>query len=438
MANFGIGIGSFLDGFVKGANMRNDWDRQAKSDAREDRRLDMAEDKLAYDKTAGDRAYQLDVDRFGYAQKSGDRAYQLQADQFQHTRSIGERQQARLDQTQQWAAEDRAAEAPVKAAERQQQLQGYQDAQTLRDATRAAGEKSIGAFNAAVSAAKASVQEVPSPAAGAQPQFTFNGRTFKTREEADAAVEASVGTLTDHYIRTGVPIIQDAYLRAGDPEKASAYGKWAQNEQVQAGMKDAVRLSVAFERGDWDGVNRHLDSILANTGYMDLSGYEGDATPLKDASGQTVGMRIEYTDKRNGTKFTQEFRDMAEFQQGVLGLVNPQAVFEHNTRQIDAAAAVKAEAAKDSYKTANDILLERAKGEVRQAGKPDPQEEAIRKRIADLERTDGQFAALPGSEKVKRAMADLEAIRAGSQQARGLPPLSGAQPAPNVLRRPLQ
>ncbi|MGH2343542.1 hypothetical protein ACRC7T_18950, partial [Segnochrobactraceae bacterium EtOH-i3] len=335
-------------------------------------------------------------------------------------------------------AEDRAAEAPVKAAERQQRLQGYQDAQSLRDAATAGYERSIGAYQDAVGKAKTSVQEAPQAAGG--PQFTFNGQTFKTRAEADQAVETSVGTLTDHYIRYGVPLIQEAYLKAGDPEKASAYGKWAQNEYVQAGMRDAVRLSTAFERGDWDGVNKHLDSIVRNPGYMDLSGYDADAVPIKDEAGKTVGMKIEYTDRQAGTKFSQEFRDMAEFQKGILGLVNPQAVFEHNTRQLDAASALKSEMAKDTFKLGNDIILEQAKAEAKRKGQPDPEEEAIRKRIADLERTDMQFASLPSQEKVRRAKADLDAIRSGAQQGRGLPPFPGnaAQPAQNVLRRPVQ
>lgn len=298
MANFGIGIGSFLDGFVKGANVRNDWDRQAKSDAREDRRLDMAETRMAQDKEASDRGYQLDVDRFGYAQKSGDRVYQLQADQFQHTKSIGDFNRMIQGDEHRWAAEDRAAEAPVKAAERQQRLQGYQDAQSLRDAATAGYGRAIGAYQDAVGKAKTSVQEAPQAAGG--PQFTFNGQAFKTRQEAEAAAEGAVPDALHFYTKYGVPQIQDAYLKSGDPQKASAYGKWAQNEYVQAGMQDVYRLYGAMQLGDWDGANRHLNSLFRNPGYMDLSNIDGKISPITDGDGNPQGIRIDYKDRQTG------------------------------------------------------------------------------------------------------------------------------------------
>ncbi len=418
MANFGIGIGSFLDGFVKGANVRNDWDRQAKSDAREDRRLDMAETRMAQDKEASDRNYQLDVD------------------QFQHTKSIGDFNRMIKGDEHRWSAEDRAAEAPVKAAERQQRLQGYQDTQSLRDAATAGYERSIGAYQDAVGKAKASVQEAPQAASG--PQFTFNGQTFKTRQEAEAAAESAVPDALQFYTKYGVPQIQDAYLKSGDPEKASAYGKWAQNEYVQAGMQDVYRLYGAMQLGDWGGANRHLNSLFRNPGYMDLSNIDGKISPITDGDGNPQGIRIDYKDRQTGQAVSRDITDMGEFQQTVLAIVRPEAVFEHNTRQLDAAVGMKQTMAEENYKLGNQILLEQAKAEAKRKGLPDPEEELIRKRVADLERTDMQFAALSGPEKVKRAMEDLFAIRSGARQGRGLPPFPGtaAQPAPNVLRRP--
>ena len=216
-------------------------------------------------------------------------------------------------------------------------------------------------------------------------------------------------------------------MKYGDPEKASAYGKWAQNEYVQAGMQDVYRLYGAMQLGDWDGANRHLNSQFRNPGSMDLSTIDGKISPITDGDGNPQGIRIDDKDRQTGQAVSRDITDRSEFQQTVLAIVKPEAVFEHTIRQIDAAVGMKQTMAEENDKLGNQILLEQAKAEAKRKGRPDPEEELIRKRVADLERTDMQFAALSGPEKVKRAMEDLFAIRSGARQGRGLPPLDAVR-----------
>ena len=422
MANMGVGIGAFLDGAVAGYRTGTDMRRQKRLDDLSERQQKLREQAAIDDKAAADRDYQLRADaakRLGALQdyrmqtEREDRAYQQQ---------------------------ERAANAPLVAAERDSRLRGLRKDADFDAAMTGAGKAATNAYNADITAARGSITRGTDEKG--LPAFGFGGQTYGSRADAEKAADASVGSMMDHYAKVGVPKVQQAYLQAGQPEKAQAYGKWVQDKKVQDGMSSAYRIFQAAQMQDWDRVSSGMDEILGNNGYMDLSGYDGDASPVKDKDGKTVGIKVQYTDKATGRKFEQTYTNMDEFQQGVLAVVNPEAVFDHNTKILEAQAAAKTElqgkVAFEQVRHDNAIDLEREKALNKIAeenaklagGGDDKIRKALSSRISAMEQNDlsGSFATLPESEKVDRAAESLGLITAKAKEMAGAP--AAGQPGP--------
>ncbi len=428
MANMGVGIGAFLDGAVAGYRTGTDMSRQKRLDDLSERQQKLREQAAIDDKAAADRDYQLRADA---AKRLGD---------MQDYRMQTEREDRAYQQ------QERAANAPLVAAERDSRLRGLRKDADLDAAMTGAGKAATDAYNADLTAARGSITQATNEKG--LPAFGFGGQTYGSRADAEKAADASVGSMMDHYAKVGVPKVQQAYLQAGQPEKAQAYGKWVQDKKVQDGMSSAYRIFQAAQMQDWDRVSSGMDEILGNNGYMDLSGYDGDASPVKDKDGKTVGIKVQYTDKATGRKFEQTYTNMDEFQQGVLAVVNPEAVFEHNTKIIEAQATAKAElqgkVAFEQVRHDNAIDLEREKSlnkiaeenaKLAGGGGVENVRKALEARIRSMEAGDTAFVGLSEEEKVKRAAESLGLLNSAAEAMAGAP---GGQQQSGPTATPVQ
>ena len=347
MSNYGLGIGSFMDGLVKGANVRRQMDRDKFDQDMAQKRLDLSVKQD--DRAANQQTFDQDMRTKDFGIRQGQDSRAAKMDEFNLSR-------AKSDQT--YIEGERAADAPVKAAQRKSVLTGFADADEQRTKLRTAGAEADKAY-----ADKKAASIKADTDADGKKTFSMDGKAFATEQEATAAFEQRHGTAMDNYHRTVVPQIERMKAQAGDIQGAEAWRKWNEDARVRKGIDTAGRLEMAFRSGDWDAVNQHFNTLTQNKDYMAMDGHEVATSPIKNASGQTVGLKGVYTNKATGETTTKEYKDLGALHTELMGMVNPASVFEWNKQQLESKRAAEAKMAEENNKTANQITLERAKQE---------------------------------------------------------------------------
>ena len=438
MANYGVGIGSFVGGLMQGAQFAREMKRAETEDARrakEDERREKEFGLRLEDRTrAIGREAKEDARRdteFGF--RTEDRA-----------RSI-----KREEQRYGWEAEDRSvkvsereATKPLLEAKREAELTDLQRKKAVDDAARQGGEEATKSYEA--SKARSIVQK--KDASGkALPEYTVDGKTVGSLDEATRLHDQKHGSFMDHITKVAIPRRQQAYAQAGDIQSAAALGKWAEDEKVRKGIDSVARLEAAFQTGDWEGVNKHFHDIHSNNDYMDTSNYDIVTEPIKKG-GKTIGLKATVKDKATGNETITNYDNLEELHTGLMARVNPFDVFEANKAEMQRASAARVEMAKGKSKLADDIELERQKAIFAiakdQAGVGGKQAvEVLQSRLAAqikvLADNNAQIGETPFNRLSpdQQAAAAMAAINAQDEQIGGKLGQPGARPAPLLYSR---
>lgn len=317
----GTGLGSFMDGLMKGAQVSNQLESSQREQDRADKRLDI--------ETTRDKR-QADADALKLKKDGADFDYQQQ---------------------------ERAANAPILAGQRKSVLQSLQDQQDMRETLSGGMKQAQQDYDA-----EKAKSITATPGADGKTVLAVDGQQVASADEAEKLFQQRHGSFMDHFRQSYLPKVQQMYLSRGDAANADAWQKWGQNQKIQGGMEAYGRLEGRAQMGDWSGVADEFNSLSQNKDYNPFHGHQAKATVLKDDKGNAVGIHVEYQDPSGGAKFARDFKDMAEFHQ-LAAQYNPQQIFEQTKTQVEATQAAKVKMAEKNNEVAGQIAVERAKSD---------------------------------------------------------------------------
>lgn len=256
-----------------------------------------------------------------------------------------------------------------------------------------------------------------SPAQSGLP-FMVGGKGYATREEARAAAEKATPDVMHFMTKTLVPRMQQAYIEQGNVEMADAWGKWAEDRDNKAAMKEWAGAFRSAQMGNFEKAADHVFELYKR--------YDDGITPLsketvKDNQGNVTGFNVRLKRDDTGEEYSQ-FIDKRSLTEMGLSALSPQAMFENQFKRQQAAdeAAAKnaAEIAKeqrglqiDNYKAARDNIY--AKG-LKQVENQYQTERDIRQQENAIEKLtiEKQLDAANASTKVRREVgAKVDALR---------------------------
>jgi len=221
-----------------------------------------------------------------------------------------------------------------------------------------AAARGIGAPPAAANPGEQTTIEIP---IGMAPSAARASQAPVTREAAAAEAKKTVPTVLEFFQKSGVPRVAEMYAQQGDIEKASAWQKWAEDAESQRNVKTWAKAYRAVEMGDWEKAGDHI---------MDLyKGYADGVTPVsketvKDKDGKVTGFNVQLKSEATGETRSQFIptSDMATL--GLTALSPPQ-MFEATWKQKlagdKAAADARAKVGEFKLKLAEGVALENAK-----------------------------------------------------------------------------
>lgn len=264
----------------------------------------------------------------------------------------------------------------------------------------------------------APTQSAPAqPAAGGLP-FIVGGKGYATREEARAAADKATPDVMQFMSKTLVPRMQQAYIEQGNVEMADAWGKWAEERDNKAAMKEWAGAFRAAQMGNFEKAADHVFELYKR--------YDDGITPLskttvKDDQGDVTGFNVKLKREATGEEYDQ-FIDKKSLTEMGLSALSPQAMFETQFKRQqsadEAAAKAKAEAVTaqrnlqiDNYKAERDNRY--AKG-LKQVDNQYQAERDIRQQNNAIEKLtiEKQLEAANASTKVRREVgAKVDALR---------------------------
>lgn len=246
------------------------------------------------------------------------------------------------------------------------------------------------------------------PAAKGLP-FMVGGKGYATREEARAAAEKSTPGVMEFMSKTLVPKMQEAYLAQGNVEMAEAWGKWAEERDNKAAMKEWASAYRAAQMGNIEKAADHVFNLYKK--------YDDGITPLskeavKDKAGNVTGFNVRLKTEATGEERTQ-FIGKRELTEMGLAALSPQAMFELQfKRQAEAdkvAAASAAKIAEETRAEGREIRKE-ARGEARDIRKDErTQANALEKLTIEKQLEEAKI----GTGEKRKIQAKVDTLRAG-------------------------
>lgn len=170
--------------------------------------------------------------------------------------------------------------------------------------------------------APASQAKTTAPQAGLP--FVVGGKGYATREEARAAAEKAAPDVMQFMSKTLVPKMQQVYMEQGDIEKAEAWGKWAEDRESKAAMKEWAGAYRAAQIGNFEKAADHVFELYKR--------HDDGITPLsketvKDNAGNVTGFNVRLKRDATGEEYSQ-FIDKRTLTEMGLSALSPQAMFE--------------------------------------------------------------------------------------------------------------
>lgn len=244
------------------------------------------------------------------------------------------------------------------------------------------------------------------PAASGLP-FTVGGKGYATREEARAAAEKQAPGVMEFMSKTLVPRMQQAYIEQGNIEMADAWGKWAEEKDNKAAMKEWANAYRAAQMGNIEKAADHVFNLYKR--------YDDGITPMskevvKDKAGNITGFNVRLKTDSSGEERTQFIGKRELTEMGLSALAPPQMFEAQFKRQQEAdktAAQFAGQEAKDNRTFVREVTKEKMKEDRADARDKSKQQHEIEKMTIEK-----QLDAANASTKVKREVgAKVEALR---------------------------
>lgn len=179
--------------------------------------------------------------------------------------------------------------------------------------------------------------------------FKVGDREFDTEADARKAAEADAAPLMDFFMRDAAPKIRDTYIAQGKIEQAERFGSWIEESNTKAGMRAWSQAVSAAQLGNYETAAKKLVKAYNTPGYFD-DGYEAvDAEIVKDDKGNVTGFRVKVKGK-DGKEYTQDYANTEDMLAVGLGMLSPQARFDAIYKESLAAKKAKLESAAELAK----------------------------------------------------------------------------------------
>lgn len=144
-----------------------------------------------------------------------------------------------------------------------------------------------------------------------------------------------------------VPRYVQQYLQQGKVAEAQAFQKYAQDANVQQGLKYGSSFMRAVQLGDAEVAMGSMVKMFNQPGYFE-NGYSAVGAKLtRDKDGNAAGMDITLRNDATGETTTHTFNTLEDAYRTVMPFADPKNVFDYAMQQIAASAKNKAEVQKE-------------------------------------------------------------------------------------------
>lgn len=144
-----------------------------------------------------------------------------------------------------------------------------------------------------------------------------------------------------------VPRYVQQYLQQGKVAEAQVFQKYAQDANVQQGLKYGSSFMRAVQLGDAEGAMGSMVKMFNQPGYFE-NGYSAVGAKLtRDKDGNAAGMDITLRNDATGETTTHTFNTLEDAYRTVMPFADPKNVFDYAMQQIAASAKNKAEVQKE-------------------------------------------------------------------------------------------
>jgi hypothetical protein len=365
MSGFGIGIGAFVEGMMKGYKFVNDQKAAERKEVREDRRLDLEDKRVQAD--ADFRKHQIGADnvRLDLARQG----LGLQRDQIAATRENTAAANRRADNADRRAQgeydtrmQEHNANAPLREATRESGIA------TAKLGAAQSGEKldALNTMQAERTKARAAYDEkkkneitIGAGENGAQ-TFSYGGKTYDSAEAADEAYDKANGSFYRQFMRKVGPAQVERMAASGDVEGAKAYKGYLESAELEDHMDHLGKVYASLTKGDWSGTANAIKEAVKGKNLLEADGLEIDVQPVKDKKGSTVGMRLSMKGADGNTQ-SMEFNDINKAMEYINAVANPTEGYKVFQARQKVADASRAKLAEKRGEAAIDVETERAK-----------------------------------------------------------------------------
>lgn len=337
MADYGIGLGSFVDGVARGASLA-----ASVRDAEEERARQARRDKLEEDK------FEFDRKRLGEADKRDATEHEL--------RVRAAREQ--LDAQGRVRGQDQAISDSLASsrAEAKTSYDGAIAGQLHQDVLEAAPARGRGIPPELLG------RPVQGPVRPGYRVGSNVGETFDTREAATTEAKRRY-SFADHYSKNYAPRVAEELIAQGRTADAAAWEKFHTDRDVRRSvdmLHDAGRAAAA---GQYDVALGLVQHVLNDEKYLgDGKDYGFDV--VRNDAGQAIGVEGFVRDKRSGKMERQRFDSPQALFDAVIPLVAPEAVFKAGMDTIGAEKREFGKIGADEYGADEYGFIDKAAGTV--------------------------------------------------------------------------
>lgn len=146
----------------------------------------------------------------------------------------------------------------------------------------------------------------------------------------DSQVSRGSKAYVDRYYETVAPKIAEFYIGRGEMGKAQAYIDLIESRNGKQALQDIGKATFSVVNGDYDSAANHMLSALKRYDYVDASmDVDEEATGIvKDGSGNPVGGKVVFVDKKSGNRYEKTFATPDEFIEYGHLMTSPSTVAE--------------------------------------------------------------------------------------------------------------
>lgn len=190
--------------------------------------------------------------------------------------------------------------------------------------------------------------------------YSFEGKNYKTQDEARSAASSSARSLVDYYTKYGAPKIVENYLKNGDVAHAELFQQFISNQKTQEGMNSWANAIRSYNLGDDKGFIKHYTEAYNNEGYYGDGGKAYDGQAVKDSKGNTIGYQVKIKDS-DGNEHVETIQNTRDAVESAFMFMSPDAVYKQMMARIGLEDKTKAAMALQATKANAAAALETQK-----------------------------------------------------------------------------